>query len=191
MSEDLKKDFEQEDELLNEDLSENLSDEIDEQKNDNLSNSQNNNQEDLILNLQKKNEELESKYKRALADYQNLLRNSAEEKKEFLKYSLEEFLLEILPIYDNLNISINSLSEEQSKNPWVEGVKYTIKQFDDFFSRNGVEKIKTIGEKFDYNSMEAVEGEGDYVVKELRAGYKLKDKVIIPARIVAGSKDKN
>ena len=191
MSEDLKKDFEQEDELLNEDLSENLSDEIDEQKNDNLSNSQNNNQEDLVANLQRKNEELESKYKRALADYQNLLRNSAEEKKEFLKYSLEEFLLEILPIYDNLNISINSLSEEQSKNPWVEGVKYTIKQFDDFFSRNGVEKIKTIGEKFDYNSMEAVEGEGDYVVKELRAGYKLKDKIIIPARIVAGSKDKN
>lgn len=191
MSEDLKKDFEQEDELLNEDLSENLSDEIDEQKNDNLSNSQDDNQEDLVANLQRKNEELESKYKRALADYQNLLRNSAEEKKEFLKYSLEEFLLEILPIYDNLNISINSLSEEQSKNPWVEGVKYTIKQFDDFFSRNGVEKIKTIGEKFDYNSMEAVEGEGDYVVKELRAGYKLKDKIIIPARIVAGSKDKN
>lgn len=191
MSDNLKKDFEQEDELLNEDLSENLSDEIDEQKNDNLSNSQDDNQEDLVANLQRKNEELESKYKRALADYQNLLRNSAEEKKEFLKYSLEEFLLEILPIYDNLNISINSLSEEQSKNPWVEGVKYTIKQFDDFFSRNGIEKIKTIGEKFDYNSMEAVEGEGDYVVKELRPGYKLKDKVIIPARIVAGNKDKN
>lgn len=142
----------------------------------------------LILKLQEENQELESQYKRALADYQNLLRNSADERRELLKYSLEGFLMEILPIYDNLNISINGLNDEQSENPWVEGVKYTIKQFDDFFDRNGVEKIKTVGERFDYNTMEAVEGEGDYVVKELRAGYRLKDKVIIPARIIAGNK---
>lgn len=183
MSEDIKKDLDKENKLSDDELSKNSSDEINQQKDDN--------QKDLIADLQKENEELENKYKRALADYQNLLRNSAEEKRELLKYSLEEFLLEILPIYDNLNISINNLDEEQSKNAWVEGVKYTIKQFDDFFSRNGVERIKTVGEKFDYNSMEAVEGEGEYVIKELRPGYKLKDKVIIPARIVAGSKNKN
>lgn len=183
MSEDIKKDLDKENKLSDDELSKNSSDEINQQKDDN--------QKDLIADLQKENEELENKYKRALADYQNLLRNSAEEKRELLKYSLEEFLLEILPIYDNLNISINNLDEEQSKNAWVEGVKYTIKQFDDFFSRNGVERIKTVGEEFDYNSMEAVEGEGEYVIKELRPGYKLKDKVIIPARIVAGSKNKN
>ncbi len=191
MSEDLKKDFDQENESVEEKLSENSSQEKDEQKNDDLNDSPDDSQDDSLIDLQKKNDELESKYKRALADYQNLLRSSAEEKKELLKYSLEGFLLEILPIYDNLNTSIHALDEDQSKNPWVEGVKYTIKQFDDFFSRNGIEKIKTVGEKFDYNSMEAVEGEGDYVVKELRPGYKLKDKIIIPARIVAGSKNKN
>lgn len=183
MSEDIKKDLDKENKLSDDELSKNSSDEINQQKDDN--------QKDLIADLRKENEELENKYKRALADYQNLLRNSAEEKRELLKYSLEEFLLEILPIYDNLNISINNLDEEQSKNAWVEGVKYTIKQFDDFFSRNGVERIKTVGEEFDYNSMEAVEGEGEYVIKELRPGYKLKDKVIIPARIVAGSENKN
>lgn len=182
-----------ENESLNEESLENSSedtkDEINKEEN-NLSDDSELNHEELIANLKKENEELENKYKRALADYQNLVRNSAEERKELLKYALGEFLLEILPIYDNLNTSINGLSEEQSKNPWVEGVKYIIKQFDDFFARNEVEKIKTVGEKFDYNSMEAVEGEGDYVIKEIRAGYKLKDKVIIPARIVAGDQDK-
>jgi molecular chaperone GrpE len=146
-------------------------------------------EEDSIESLKDKVEELEDKYKRALADYQNLLKSSAEKRADILKYSTENCLLEIIPIYNNLNVSISNLSEDQANNPWVEGVKYIIKQFDDFFSKNGVEKIKTVGEKFDYNLMEAVKGQGDYVIKEVRPGYKLKDKVIIPATVVVGNKE--
>ncbi|PKM91777.1 nucleotide exchange factor GrpE [Candidatus Falkowbacteria bacterium HGW-Falkowbacteria-1] len=149
----------------------------------------NENDDDSVVNmLKEENKILENKYKRALADYQNLLKNSAEEKLELLKYSLEGFLLEILPIYSNLNASISNLSDEQANNPWVEGVKYIIKQFDEFFSKNDVSKIKTFGEKFDYNTMEAVDGQGDYVVKELRPGYKLKNKTIIAAGVVVGDR---
>lgn len=147
--------------------------------------------DDLVSKLKEENKNLEDKYKRALADYQNLLKNSAEEKLDLLKYSLEGFLLDILPIYNNLNMSINNLTDEQASNPWVEGVKYIIKQFDDFFSKNDVLQIKTIGEKFDYNTMDAAEGEGEYVVKELLPGYKLKGKTIIAARVAVGDKIKN
>lgn len=147
-------------------------------------------EEESIESLKEKIEELEGKYKRALADYQNLLKSSAEKRADILKYSTENCLLEVIPIYNNLNMSINNLSEDQANNPWVEGVRYIIRQFDDFFSKNGVEKIKTVGEKFDYNSMEAVKGQGDYVVKEVRPGYKLKDKVVIPATVVVGNKEK-
>ncbi|MDD3711836.1 MAG: nucleotide exchange factor GrpE [Patescibacteria group bacterium] len=140
--------------------------------------------EEIIKNLQDKNNDLNHKYKRALADYQNLLKNIASEKSDFLKYSLEVFLMEILPVYDNLKISISTLKEEDHNNPWVEGVKYVIKQFQDILANNGVSEIKTVGEKFDYNTMEAVEGKGEKVVSELRPGYILNKKVIIPAKVV-------
>jgi molecular chaperone GrpE len=148
--------------------------------------------EDCQENLKKienEKEDLEKKLNRALADYQNLQRNSTQEKVELLKYSLEKFFLEILPIYNNLKIAISTLSEKEKESPWVEGVTYVIKQFKESFQENGLEEIKTIGEKFDYNKMEAVKGDGDIVKKEIRPGYFLNGKVIIPAKVVLYPKD--
>lgn len=143
----------------------------------------------VIEKLKKENVENELAYKRALADYQNLVKNSSNEKVEFFKYSLEKFFLEILPIFDNLKMAISTLSEDEQNNPWVEGIKYVIKQFRDAFSENGVEEIKTVGEKFDYNKMEAIKGDGEIVKKEIRPGYILNGKVIIPAKVVLFFKD--
>ncbi len=133
---------------------------------------------------QQEKQELENLYKRALADYQNLIKSSAAEKSEIIKYSLTGFLTEILPIYDNLKIAINTLTPEEQNNSWVEGLKFVIKQFQEIFLINGVKEIKTVGEKFDYNTMEAIEGEGDIVVKEIRPGYMLNDKVIMAAKVI-------
>lgn len=133
--------------------------------------------------LEENNDSWEDKYKRALADYQNLIKQQAKEKIDFIKYANESFLRDLLPVYDYLKLSVSSLKEEEAKNPWVEGVKHVIKQFEDVLSQNGVESIKTIGEKFDPESMEAVEGEGELVDLELRPGYKLSGKVIVPARV--------
>ena len=144
-----------------------------------------------IEKLEEENIELEGKYKRALADYQNLVKISAQDKVNIIKYSLEEFLLELIPIYNNLKSSINSLDEEQSKNAWVEGVQYTIRQLDDLFSKHDLRKIETLGKSFDYNTMDALEGEGDLVVKEVVPGYILKDKVIAPAKVIVGKDNNN
>ncbi|MDP2736642.1 MAG: nucleotide exchange factor GrpE, partial [bacterium] len=45
-------------------------------------------------------------YKRALADYQNLLKQTAKEKMEFAVYANENMLREILPVYDNLKMAM-------------------------------------------------------------------------------------
>ncbi len=145
--------------------------------------------QNIIEKLKKENTENELAYKRALADYQNLAKHSSSEKVEFFKYSLEKFFLEILPIFDNLKMAISTLGEKEQENPWVEGIKYVIKQFRDTFSENGVEEIKTVGEKFDYNKMEAIKGDGEIVKKEIRPGYILNGKVIIPAKVVLFFKD--
>lgn len=126
--------------------------------------------------------ELEDKYKRALADYQNLLKQTAKEKQEFVRYANEQFLCEILPVYDNLKMALKHSDKKNDK--WVEGVNYVVKQFKTVLEGAGIEEIKTIGEKFDHNTMEAVEGKGETVKKEARPGYKLHGKVIAPAKVI-------
>lgn len=122
-------------------------------------------------------------YLRALADYQNLVKNTALDKQEFARYALTGFLEELLPIYDHLKLSISNLSEAESQSPWVIGVQHVLKQFRDLLSSRGVEEIKTLGEKFDHQTMEAVAGQGETVIKELRSGYKLNGKVIMAAKV--------
>lgn len=145
--------------------------------------------QELIEKLKKEKAEIELAHKRALADYQNLVKHSNNEKIEFFKYSLEKFLLEALPVFDNLKMAISTLNENEQNSPWVEGIKHVIKQFREIFLENGVTEIKTVGERFDYNKMEAVKGDGDIIKKEIRPGYLLNEKVIIPAKVVLFFKD--
>jgi nucleoside triphosphatase len=133
----------------------------------------------------------EHKYKRALADYQNLLRQTAKEKAEFGQFAREQFLMEILPVYDHLKMSLEHFNKDTDQNNWIKGIEYVVKQFKDILTSMGAEEIKTVGAEFDHALMEAVEnevtddGEQDgLVARELSAGYKLNGKVIKAARVV-------
>lgn len=134
--------------------------------------------------LEEKNNEAEQKYLRALADYQNLLKQSSKEKMEFAKYALEDFLNQMLPVYDHLKLSLKNLKPEEEKNAWVEGVRCVLKEFKSVLENNGIEEIKTEGEKFDHNEMEALDGEGEMVDKEVMPGYKLNGKIIKIAKVI-------
>ncbi|MEA3398611.1 MAG: nucleotide exchange factor GrpE [Patescibacteria group bacterium] len=131
-----------------------------------------------------KYEVMHNDYKRALADYQNLIKRTAKEKQDFARYANEQLLYEIIPVYDNLKTSFKHIDEAAKSNGWAEGIKYVIKQFKDILSNLGIEEIETVGEKFNPHVMEAIEGKGDKVKKEIKAGYKLSGKVIIPAKVI-------
>ncbi len=141
-----------------------------------------------IKDWKKKCEELEECYKRALADYQNLLKQTAREKEEFVKYAAERFLHDILPVYDNLKMAVEHHKEGGS---WLEGVKYVVKQFKTVLEGMGVSEVKAENERFSHETMEAIESQDTkdkeqdgIVVRVLRPGYILHDKVIIPAKVV-------
>lgn len=125
----------------------------------------------------------EDKYKRALADYQNLLKQTAKEKEEFVKYAISDFLQDVLPIYDHLKLSVNGLKDEEKNSPWAVGVSHVLKQFKDILSSRGVEEIETSNKEFNYDTMEAIDGEGNLVDKEIMPGYKLNGRVIRPAKV--------
>jgi len=126
---------------------------------------------------------LEGKYKRALADYQNLLKTTAQEKQDFAKYANEQLILEIIPVYDHLKMALEH-SDEKNHDQWLEGVKHVLNQFKNILESIGVEEIKTEGEKFDPEKMEAMEGQGEKVEKEVKPGYIYNGKVIVPARVI-------
>ncbi len=126
----------------------------------------------------------ENKYLRALADYQNLLKQSAKDREDFVKYAVSDFLQDLLPVYDHLKLSLLGLSSEELKNPWAVGVAHVLKQFKDVLEARGVLEIKTVGEQFDHNTMEAIDGEGTVVKQEIMPGYKLNGRVIRPAKVI-------
>ena len=135
-------------------------------------------------NSQENSQDLKQKYLRALADYQNLVKRTAQDKIEFVKYANRNLIQEIIPVFDHLKLSLAGLSEDEAKSPWAVGVSHVLNQFREILKDNGVEEIKTIGEKFDHETMEAIEGEGEIVAKEVIPGYKLNGKVIKPAKVI-------
>jgi len=136
------------------------------------------------------NKDLPEKYQRVLADYQNLIKKNNQERQEFIKFALVDFLEELLPIYDHLKLSLVSLPKEEESNAWVLGVKHVLRQFKELLKVKGVEEIKTVNQPFDHNLMEAIDGEGDLVVKEVSPGYILNNRLLKPAKVIVGKNKK-
>ncbi len=125
--------------------------------------------------------ELESHYKRALADYQNLQRRVEEERINWIQSANKELLLKILPILDTLMLAHKHLKDK--------GLELSIQQFLDILEKEGVAKIETAGKEFNPHTMECVEiieGDNNKVLEEARVGYMLYDKVIRPAQVKVG-----
>lgn len=128
----------------------------------------------------------EDKYKRALADYQNLQKRVQEEKSEWIRASNKDLLLRILTVLDTL---ILANQHTQDKN-----VEVSVQQFLDVLKSEGVTKIETVGKKFDPNLMEAIAtetGDEGMVLAELRIGFLLHDKLLRAAQVKVGAAKQN
>ncbi len=123
----------------------------------------------------------ESKYYRALADYQNLEKRVRDERGEIIRVSNRELLLRFLPILDTLELA--QKHEESST------LKVVSDQFLATLKADGVTRIKTLGEKYDPMTMEVVttgKGKEGVVIQEVRTGYLLHDKLLRPAQVIVG-----
>lgn len=134
-----------------------------------------------VEQLQKQVEELDNKYKRALADYQNLEKRAREERGHWIKQASKETLLRLLPILDTLMQAIK-YSEDKA-------LQVATQQFLATLKDEGVERIETVGKQFDPVTMECIvteAGADGKVLEELRAGYRLHDTVLRPAQVKVG-----
>ncbi len=136
-----------------------------------------------VAELEKALEEWENKYKRALADYQNLQKRVGEEKQDWIRAANKELLLRLLPTLDTLILANQHVDNQ--------GLKVSINQFLDALKGEGVKRIETEGKEFDPHLMECVsieDGEENKVLQEVRAGYMIYDKILRPAQVVVGKR---
>lgn len=152
--------------------------------------------------LKKKVEELEGlrqKFLLAAADYENAKKRNAREKEDFIKFSQERILKDLLPVLDNFDRAVghanaanaNASSYEelrQNLNTVISGVERIQKQLVDILKRYGLTRIETAGQIFNPNFHEAVahvseEGKEDQIVDELEVGYMLHDRLLRAAKV--------
>ena len=137
--------------------------------------------EKKIKELEDKVESLDNSWKRALADYKNLEKRTAEERESFLNFVKIQVLESFLPFFDNLE-----KLEEHSKD---EGLKITLKDLQRVLNLMGVQEIEAEGKDFDPNIMEAIEmteGEKNKVLKIHQKGYLLNGNLLRPAKVAVG-----
>lgn len=123
---------------------------------------------------------MNDKYLRMIAEYDNFRKRSAKERENVYADAYSDVLEAILPVIDNLERALMFADGEAL----TEGVKMTLKQFEDSMTHLGVTAFGARGEEFDPNIHNAVmqveDGElGESQVAEvLLKGYKKGDKVI-------------
>lgn len=135
-------------------------------------------------------EELDDRYKRILAEFENYKKRSNKERDNLYKSILSDIIELMLPVIDNLE---NAAKAETNDEDYKKGVELVLKQFKDVLNSQGVEEIKAVGETFDPELHEAVSSIQDEnlgekeIAQEYRKGYKIGNKVIRHSMVVVAN----
>jgi molecular chaperone GrpE len=129
-------------------------------------------------------------YLRSQAEIENVKKRYKKEREDWLKYSNESLIKDILPSLDNLEKALAHSNDENSVQALREGVELTLRGLKDVLAKSGLEEINARGEAFDPCFHEAVSQVEDdqakpgSVVQELQKGYLLNKRLIRPAMVV-------
>jgi molecular chaperone GrpE len=129
---------------------------------------------------------------RSQADFENYKKRSAREKEEAIKYANSSLLERLVGILDNFELGLAAAKEQGSNSPIYSGMVLVQKQLNDLLTENGLQPIEAEGKKFDPNLHEAIAHEPsafpeETVIRQTRRGYRLKDRLLRPARVVVSS----
>lgn len=158
--------------------------------------------------LEKQKEET-ARYKdlalRAQADFDNYRKRAAKDKEDAIRYANTSLLEKLLPILDNFELGLiaarQAIDESQkghtpgtSITALLDGMAMVQKQIEDFLRDHGVQPIEAIGQPFDPHAHEALGHEPTeevpegHVARQIRRGYRIKDRLLRPSNVFVASK---
>src|SRR2546427_6627047 len=130
---------------------------------------------------------------RSQADFENYKKRSAREKEEAIKYANSALLERLVAIIDNFELGLAAAKEQGEQSPIYSGMVLVQKQLNDLLAENGLDPIEGEGKKFDPNVHEAIAHEPSdqvpegFVLRQARRGYRFKDRLLRPAKVVVSS----
>jgi len=129
---------------------------------------------------------------RSQADFENYKKRAAREKEDAVKYANSSLLQRLVSILDNFELGLAAAKTEGAQSAIYSGMILVQKQLNDLLEENGLQAIEAEHKKFDPNLHEAIAHEASEtpegtVIRQARRGYRFKDRLLRPARVVVSS----
>ncbi|MFH1611959.1 MAG: nucleotide exchange factor GrpE [bacterium] len=130
---------------------------------------------------QKEKEEYLSQAQRARADLVNYRRRQEQLLDEFKKYSRLEFVKDLFPVIDTLEVAVSNIKDD-------DGIKGIYQQFENILSKYGVEEIEAVGQEFNPLYHEATEmvdtkEKSGIITEAVQKGYICDGRVLRVSRV--------
>ena len=129
-------------------------------------------------------EELTDKLTRQMAEFDNFRKRTEKEKSQMYEIGAKDIIEKILPVVDNFERGLSSVSEEDKATPFAEGMEKIYKQLMTTLEGIGVKPIEAVGQEFNpdfHNAVMHVEDEelGENIIaEEFQKGYMYRDSVV-------------
>jgi molecular chaperone GrpE len=148
--------------------------------------------EDAMAGLQADLDRFRDLALRSQADFENYKKRAAREKEDAIKYANSSLLQRLVSILDNFELGLAAAKSESKQSPIYSGMVLVQKQLNDLLEENGLQAIEAEDKQFDPNLHEAIahepgEAPEGIVIRQARRGYRFKDRLLRPARVVVSS----
>jgi len=140
--------------------------------------------------LVQENEELQDKFVRLMADFDNYRKRASKEKSDVIQFGNEGLLKDILPIIDNIERLLTYSYREGSWKSFQEGIELLLAEINKTLATYGVEPIEALGKAFDPNIHQAMqrsetdEVDANTVVEVYQKGYLYRSRLLRPSLVV-------
>ena len=146
-----------------------------------------------LAEAETKNAELQDKYLRQAAEFDNYRKRTIKEKADLIKSAAERLMVAELPVVDDMDRALENMEKGADAEACIEGFKLIVQKFKNILIQQGLEKIETDGQDFDTDYHEAIalipaptEELKGKILDCVQQGYKLGEKVIRHAKVAVG-----
>ncbi len=149
--------------------------------------------EDKLAAAEAKVAELQDKYLRQVAEFDNYRKRTLKEKAELILNGGEKTITAILPILDDMERALKNMDKAEDVPAVKEGVELIFQKFNKILNEQGVKKIDTEMADFNTDLHEAIaqipaasEDQKGKVLDCVKTGYTMNEKVIRHAQVAVG-----
>jgi len=149
--------------------------------------------EEKLEKTENENKNLQDRLLRLSAEFENFKKRNRREMTEFKKFAAEVLIKDLLPVVDNLDRALETISADEACKAINEGVSMTRDEMLKVFSKYGVQAIEALEKDFDPSFHQAVgqeendEHPKNTVLKEYQKGYTIHGRLLRPSMVIVSS----